>query len=456
MRTSDPIFPPAREAIAFLLVSAVVVTLIQSAFYQMQKPQLDALRYVDYALNIHDHGVFGLSGHHRDAAPEPGNANSPLYPAILAAALYLDTDLEISVRCALTHRGQDLDPCPEEYATILWLQNGLIVVALFFFWSTTRALFNQPSIAWLSCALALASTKPLFYSNNFLTELLVLSFFPLLMFALVAVLKSRRRRWWLLTGVVTGLMTLARPEYLYLGYCFMFVGIIVIISRRFTNAAPGLLVFVLAFYAVVAPWLIRNHHHFGQHAVTGGYADVTIAYRSAYNRMTLQEWTAAFVYWLPAHGEALATRIFPPSSYAKLGTDPQSYVYLEGREIFNFGLAAVDGDRDRLASYLVRTEIVAHPFTHAYASIPLAWRGILAGKYLAALGVPCLTILTFIAWRRRCTTILLLLMPALTMIALYAAVSVSIPRYNVYLIYYYAIAVAWATVKLVEKKRLRK
>jgi hypothetical protein len=44
--------------------------------------------------------------------------------------------------------------------------------------------------------------------------------------------------------------------------------------------------------------------------------------------------------------------------------------------------------------------------------------------------------------------------PAAIMVALYAAVSVSIPRYNVYLIYYYAIATAWAVVSLIERRRI--
>lgn len=454
MRYSEQQTLPQREAIVFLVVAMLMVALLQGLVYKMSTPEFDALRYIDYALNIHDHGVFGLSGAERGAAPAPGNANSPLYPALLAFAVWVDPALEVSLKCTITHKNSSAAACPRGYDFIVALQDVLVVAALFCLWATAMLLYRRSLIAWLACALALASTKPLFFANHLLTEILVLFFFAMLMLALVSALKYGRRRWWAAIGAVLALLTLTRPEYLYLAWGLMLIGLGFVCVRGWQRAGVGLILFVLAFTAVLSPWLLRNNHHFGRLAVTGGYGDAIIAYRSAYNRMSLAEWTAAFVYWLPGHGEMLAAKLLPPAAYARLGTDPSSYVSVDGTAIFKRGLRAVGGDRDRLTAYLLKTEVLAHPFKHAFASIPLAWRGILAGKYLAVAGVPCLLILLFTAYRRGEWIALAVTLPAAIMVVFYATISASIPRYNVYLIYYYAIATAWAVASALERRRI--
>lgn len=455
MQSNAPQHLPKREAIGFLIVATLMVALLQSLFFQMPKPELDAFRYIDYALNIHDHGVFGLSGARRETAPAPANTNSPLYPTVVAFAIWLDPEFGTSLTCAIANRDRDATACPADFGVIVLLQDALVVGALFCLWATAMLLFRRSLIAWLAAALALASTKPLFYANHILTENLILFFFALMMLGLVKAFKFGRRGWWPVLGVILGLLTLTRPEYLYLALAFSLIGLAVAAARGWQRTGVALTLFVLAFLTVIGPWLARNQYHFGRATVTGGYGDVIIAYRSAYNRMSFAEWSAAFVYWLPGHGETLAAKIFPAQSYARLGTDPDSYLYRDGVAIFEEGLAAVDGDRNRLTGYLIRNEILAHPFRHAFASIPLAWRGVLAGKYLAVSGVLCLAILLIWAWRSGEWLLPVLVLPAAIMIALYAAISVSVPRYNVYLVYYYAIATAWVLVSVLERRAIR-
>jgi hypothetical protein len=452
MRPNEQPTLPRREAFVFVISATLIVVLLQSFRYEMSKPELDALRYIDYALNIHDHGVFGLSGARRTAAPMPGNANSPLYPALIALAVHLDSALEAKLKCAVTHKPATAAECAGDYDLIVFVQNCLVIGSLFCLWATVMLLSQRSLIAWLACALALASTKLLFFANHLLTEILVLFLFSLLMLAIVSAVRRGRHRQWAAVGAALALLTLTRPEYLYVAYGFILSGLGLVIARGWRRTVIPLVLFVLTFYTALSPWLLRNHHHFGHLAVTDGYGDVVLAYRSAYNRMSIVEWAAAFVYWLPGHGETLAATLLPKASYARLGTDPTSYLYADGAAIFDHGLAAVAGERARLTAYLIQTEILAHPFRHAFAGIPLAWRGILAGKYLAAVGVPCCAILLFGACRRRRWDVLTLALPAAIMIALYATVSVSIPRYNVYLIYYYAIATAWALVTIIERR----
>jgi 4-amino-4-deoxy-L-arabinose transferase-like glycosyltransferase len=345
--------------------------------------------------------------------------------------------------------------CPGDYGSIVLVQNVLVVAALFCVWLTALRLYGRRAIAWLAAALVLASTKLMFFSNELLTEILILFLFALLLLAMVSVIQTHRRRWWAIGGTVLALLTLTRPEYLYLSYAFGAAAIAFVVVRGWRRCGVHFVLAGICFGVILGPWLVRNHHYFGSAAVTGGYSDVIIAYRAAYNRMSMNEWAAAFVYWLPGHGESLAAALLPANSYARLGTTPDSYLYKDGTAIFDAGLAAVGGERARLTGYLIETEILAHPIKHVITSVPLAWRGILAGKYLAVAGLPCLLFLLVSAACRRQWRFALLAVPALAMVSLYAAVSVSIPRYNVYLIYYYAIAVAWVLVSVTERRCVR-
>ena len=433
----------------FAAVATLFTAFIQAAYIDTPRPTLDALRYVDYALNIHDHGVFGLSGADRANVPQPGNANSPLYPALLAFAIGLDPELRHSLNCALTMPGQN---CPNELRTIVALQLLISIATACLVWLAATHLFARRGLAWIAALLVLASTKTVFFANHLLTEILVLLFFSALLCSLIRAVQTHRRRWWAGVGFVLGALTLTRPEYLYVAIVLALLGLGAALAGRTTKPRSALAAGVFAFAIVVAPWLARNAHHFGTASVTGGYADIILAYRCAYNDMTLQEWGASFIYWLPGYGEVLAGRLLPESSYSRLGTDADDLLFTGGREIFNRGLAAVDGQRERLAGYLIKTEILGRPLQHAFASIPLAWRGVLAGKYLAIPGLPCLAVLLIIALRRRNWVILVAVLPAAFLVALYAAVSASVPRYNVHLIFYYGIAVSWMVCSLIERR----
>ncbi|MFT4584599.1 MAG: 4-amino-4-deoxy-L-arabinose transferase-like glycosyltransferase [Gammaproteobacteria bacterium] len=453
MPSPDQQHLPKREVLVCIIVATLTVPILQNLFFRMSDPTFDEFQYIDYALNIHDHGVFGLSGKYRDNVPAPEYINSPLYPALLAFTIWLDPELEAKLKCLIINRGSSGKTCPGNFRSIIVVQDVLVIGALVCLWLTAMLLYKRALVAWITCALVLASTKPLFFANHLLTEILILFFFACLMLGLVLALKHARRKCWPVIGAIIGLMTLTRPEYVYLAYLLTLLGIVIAVIRHSKPASTSLVLFIVAFCAILGPWVARNHHHFGQYAVTGGYSDIIISQRVAYNRMSPGEWTVAFLYWLPGHGETLTATLFPDADYSKLGTDPGSYYFTESVTLYDQGMADVGGDRDRLTGHLIRSEILDHPVRHLATSIPLAWRGILAGKYLAVPGLPCFVILVIASMRNRDWMFPILTLPALAMAGLYAGVSVSIPRYNVYLIYYYAIAVAWVLVFLIDRKR---
>lgn len=415
----------------------------------MEPPELDARRYANYALNLFDHKVFGISGTNREIAPEPGFANSPLYPAFVAGIMAFDPRIGDSLRCELGKIGTELTPeCPRFYANLSAAQIALAGLSLIALWLTTQLLFGRYLISWLASILAYGSTKPNFFAHQILTENLVLFFFAFLLLISCAALRYRRDYLWVIVGALLACLTLTRPEYLYLCLASMLSMLAAALLIRHRRLFVQLFLLLIGCGVVLGPWMVRNEIYFDQFAVTGGYGDKTIAYRASYNLMNEEEWQAAFVYWLPGHGETLAKKLLPETSYAKLGTDENSYLYKEGVEIFEQGLAAVHGDRGRLTGYLIKTQVLEKPVEHFLSSIPLAWRGVLTGKYLAVIGLPSFILMLAYSARQKHYAILLLSLPALVMISLYAAVSVSIPRYNIYLIYYYGIASAWLFVSV--------
>lgn len=421
----------------------------------MAPPELDARRYTDYALNLYEYRVFGLTGNQRDKRPTPSNANSPLYPVFLAAVMHIDPALAESLRCEMlasslettpnldTEAGTIAKPCSNSYYVITVIQLAIAALAITCIWLTTQLLFARLAVSWLAILLILASTKLNYFAHRLLTENLVLLFFAALMLCLTLALQRDQKRWWCVLGVTLALLALTRPEYLYLFYTFAILTVATALRFLRSHYCIRAATLIISALIVLTPWMGRNYVNFGSLALTGGYGDKTIAYRTAYNRMTEREWKAAFIYWLPGYGETLAAKYLPPSSYKKLGTDADSYLYKEGSQIFEDGLLVVNGDRKKLTAYLLQTEILEKPVMHFLSSVPLAWRGVLTGKYLAAIGLPCLIFMIFFAVKRRHFVIIALCFPALVMVALYAAISVSIPRYNIYLIYYYGIASAW-------------
>lgn len=450
--------PHLSQLLCFCLTIGGLCIVMSNSMEAMGPPLLDAQRYADYALNLHDHRVFGLSGAQREHAPSPSNANSPLYPLFVATVMKLDNNLALSIGCELANiatQSPDNQPCATDYTLLSSAQVLLSGVALIFVWLATYSLFGRYLIAWAAGIMALCSTKPIFFAHQILTENLVLVLFAALMCCISYGLRTQQYRWWVLTGVSLALLTLTRPEYLYLTVVIIAFAALYALSWRARQVATRTAVLTITVIAVLSPWSLRNHALFASYAVTGGYGDTIVAYRSAYNRMTLPEWQAAFIYWLPGHGESLANKYLAKENYAKLGTDANSYLYKEGTEIFANGLAAVGGDRAQLTGYLIKTEILDNPVAHIYSSIPLAWRGVLAGKYLAVLGLPSFIIMLLYAFKNKHWQLIGVCFPALFMIVLYAAISVSIPRYNIYLIFYYGISIAWVAVTAYQRYLVR-
>ena len=145
-----------RQTLVFVIVASLFVAVAQFAFFtEAKRPEADAIRYINYALNLHHHGIFGLSGGNPTDVASPGNANSPLYPAWVALWISVDPGLGESLSCARFQPATT--PCPRELGLLFAAQGGLAVLALTFLWLTARHLHARAPVAWLAALAALFS-----------------------------------------------------------------------------------------------------------------------------------------------------------------------------------------------------------------------------------------------------------------------------------------------------------
>jgi 4-amino-4-deoxy-L-arabinose transferase-like glycosyltransferase len=427
-------------AIAFAILIAVTL-LLGSVFVKPQRPHSDAIHYITYALNIERQGIFSLSSID-DAEIKPASSHAPLYPAWIAAFVALDGGLRDSLACVARNNVSQA-PCTLDLRSIVAAQLVLAGVFIGCVWLLARRLSGSTLIAWLAALCALLARPPIYFANNLLTEALLMPLLGVFTVCITIAYQERRPGWMLAAGATLGLAALTRPGYAILFYAMTAVLAAFALVRWRRPLLLGCALFAVAYGIVVAPWLVRNKMQFDRFALTIGYDGNILAQRVAYNRMGWAEMGVAFIYWFPDFGDHLAAALFPERYYIKLGWDPGSYYATEARALYEKAETEA-ASNDALVPLLLRTEVWAHPIKHTLVSLPLAFRGIVISKYWGVVGLACFIWLVIRQLRRGDYTFLLLSLPIWFMVIFHAFISVSIPRYNLALIPYYAYAMALA------------
>ncbi len=427
---------------SFAFASLVALSLVLGlTLMRTSMPKSDSIRYISYALNLHDYGIFAAT---RDGqgAPAPESGHAPLYPAWVALFMQLDPGIRASLGC-VADRTHAPASCPLDLRLLVVAQ--LVLAGIFFgaVWLLALRISGNALIAWLAAGFALMSRDPLSYANQVLTEALLLPLMALFTVFLVLAYQTKRMAWMLAAGASLGLAALTRPAYSYLFLAVtatLAAGALIGNRRLFLTACTS---FLIAYAATVAPWLIRNKLQIDRYVLTSGYDGDILAQRVAYNRMGWGEFGVAFLYWFPDFGDNIAKKVFPRRYFEKLKWGGDSYYASVAPALYR-RVQAEAKSPDEVVPRLLRTEILAHPIKHALVSLPLAWRGVFVRKYWGIAGLICFLI---VAARRRGRpdhALLVASLPVWFMVAFHALVSVSIPRYNLPLIPLYAYAMAWA------------
>jgi 4-amino-4-deoxy-L-arabinose transferase-like glycosyltransferase len=419
-------------------------------------PGGDAVRYIYYALNLHDHGVFSQDAPDRNAVPRAGNDHAPLYPAWIAVFMRLSPDFRSSLACFM-ERGSPPASCPRAFGPFVAAQLALAGLLLGAVWLLALRLSGSASVAWLAAAAALLSRDPLRYANLVLTEALLVPLLAWFTVFLVIAYQDRQARWMLAAGAALGLAALTRPAYAYLFFASAGALAVAAAILRRRSLAAACILFIVAYGLVVAPWMARNKMQFGELALTSAYDGDILAQRVAYNRMGWAELASAFVVWFPDIGDDIGKLLLPPHFYAKLGWGEGSYYATVAPALYEH-VKAYTGSAEAVMPYLLRTEVFENPVKHALVSLPLAWRAIFVSKYWGVAGLLCFVFVLIRRIRDGDRALLLASLPAWFMVAFHALVSISIPRYNLALIPLYAYAMAWTVHAAGQwlKERVRK
>lgn len=446
----------------------LAITLLLGLHYSvstMERPEKDALRYMDYAYNLASHQTFGLSCDQLNRPVLPGNANAPLYPAVLALNVMIDPALKSNFACFIrasglrddcvvgSHRQAQTstiaeDQCHYHYRPVMAVQYGFAGASLLLVWLLTRALFNNNRIAWLAMLAAFSAGLLTEFAGMLLTETLVMVLFLLFQYRLVVLLQQPNTINAVFMAVVLALLTLTRPEYLYLSvFTLLLIGCLVARSALAITRRQ-LFIALLSFSCTLAPWSARNHYHFGSaELVKGNYAEIILAQRLAYNHMTVQEWLGSFVYWIPDFGDSLAKRIFPESWYWRHQDRPGAFREIAAEKITE----SIANGKHATVTELLQSEVFSQPLTHALVTLPLAWRGALIGYYWGIIGFIGYCCLLWQTSRRQQWTLWIISLPGWFLVIFHAAISINVPRYNLPLIGLYALGWGWILQTLLDR-----
>ena len=273
----------------------------------------------------------------------PDLANPPVYPVVLAALMkVLPFKYEVDTTHAFWSTFSSGKRVFYRYEPdfLISLFNQLLflaVIVLVFF--LARRLFD-PGVAWLSAGLLLATELLWRFSVSGLSTILLMTIFVGLIWCVVLLEQEARVPKWGpagilmlagLAGAVVGLGGLTRYAFGWLiipvvGFLILFGG-----QRRILLTVIA----IMAFAAVMTPWIVRNYSVSGRPFGTATYAVLEKSILYAENRLerTLEpDFSASSHYFLPAFWLKLKTNLHQivTSEFPKLGGSWVTAFFLVG------------------------------------------------------------------------------------------------------------------------------
>ncbi len=382
----------------------------------------------------------------------------PVFPTLVLLAMKVDPRFARAVRCSVVaDRDNRDDPTCEPYELPVRLLNALLVaVAVVALAAAAELIFAQTGVFLLTGVLALAAVAwEAAIFSYVMTEATIFAIYAVLALCNVLAWRTLRMRYFVLSGLLLGLLCLTKPSFLVLFplglaltgpyfYC---------LPQRPAHRLRPLLAFSLAFAVVVGGWVVRNAVSVGKIGFTEEYGAAALIERFAFNDMTAREYFQAFPYCTPGFGEL----VFDQSAAGSM----HRFTYYTPGSFFNVGrdrrnaLLARYGRLDPEISGIVADELRANWWRHLLISLPLAWCGMWPGWIASLLLVPLFAWAFFYCVRNRKPLFPLYALPPLANLALVGLVGNQSTRYNLILIGPYAIGTAFMMARWLESGRWR-
>ena len=235
----------------------------------------------------------------------------PVYPALVFAAMKVDPRFAKAVRCSVAADRDDRDdPICERYERPMraLLNAFLLAIAVVALASAAELIsWKKARSSCLTGVLALAAVAcEAGIFSYIMTEATIFSIYGI--FALVNVLAWRtgRSRYFVLSGLLLGLLCLTKPSFLLLFPLALALSALYLYrlaKPRPPHILRHLLAFSLAFACIVGAWMTRNLVSLGKFGLTEEYGAAVLIERFAYDDMTAREFFEAFPYCTPGIGE---------------------------------------------------------------------------------------------------------------------------------------------------------
>lgn len=226
-----------RVTILILICLAGLVLRVDSAWEGSAENLPDSAAYERIARGLHENGEFEQAGPGTPAHPQPASNYSPGLPLLAGGLFELAGDDDVRL-----------------VRILLALISAAAIPVVY---SIGRRLAGPD--AGLAAAAVIAFYPPLVgNAGMLLTEPLAGT---LLAAGILAILRARDQAGpmsWLLAGLLLGLTTLVRPEFLIVTACLALALILIEIRGGVGYAVRPVAVLLLASLVAIAPWTLRN------------------------------------------------------------------------------------------------------------------------------------------------------------------------------------------------------
>jgi 4-amino-4-deoxy-L-arabinose transferase-like glycosyltransferase len=243
-------------AFIVLIVSVTLAAHIAFAVCLASDESNDGKLYSQIAVNILEQNVYAI-----EAQPpyHPTLIRLPGYPLFLAAVYAVF--------------GHGNDTAVRVVQAVFDTATCLLIALLAWNWTDEK---YRKRAAWLAYFLAALCPFTAIYAATLLTETLTTFLFLAITLAATFAFKTEKNKsklvWWILSGFLTGLAVLLRPDS---GLLALGIGLTIVITELFKRGSKDKFlvrliktiwqgtVFSLAFVLVLVPWAIRNEQLFG-------------------------------------------------------------------------------------------------------------------------------------------------------------------------------------------------
>jgi 4-amino-4-deoxy-L-arabinose transferase-like glycosyltransferase len=404
----------------------------------------DVPAYLTGAYHLHADHLYSMSPL---ARPELGR--EPAYPAFLAMLMQITPAFARFTPACLTAN----DTCPASMFRIPRLANlGFILATGVMLFILARLLTGRAAGGLIAAGYVLLNTHANKGWGDLLSDRFAVFLVATAMLALALAFKTGKARSFAAAGALFAILTLTKA--IFLPFCVLAWCASGACAWRANNptATRALLAAATTYILLVGGWIVRNWHISGMARLTDARSGIALSTRAVFDAMSLREYAASLVFWTGSTGPKLAARWFgqqtadrfdlrSPGGYYDIGQNGYGsrVVALMRADHLSYWQAASKVDHQIVA------DILRHLPGYAASMLPLTYRGLWVDEFLW-LGMPCLCIAAWRAWRDRNTLLGVLLGLGLFNMIAYAALSLNIERYQLTALPAMALAAACALI----------